>query len=139
MRFDYNYIHRSGGLSALFDCYCLGWCHVKLRPSRHTFCVHHTTMHQFTALYEATHVGYTPLAVTSHLLFWHSGRIFLFTTSVTWEWKRILKLSQHRKLTLKSLPPHLGTEPATFRSRALHSDLSSIALLYMLEYDANSR
>ena len=24
------------------------WCHVKLLPSRHTFCVHHTPMHQFT-------------------------------------------------------------------------------------------
>ena len=26
----------------------LGWCHVKLLPSRHKFCVHHATMHQFT-------------------------------------------------------------------------------------------
>ena len=25
-----------------------GWCHVKLPPSRRTFCVHHTTTHQFT-------------------------------------------------------------------------------------------
>ena len=25
-----------------------GWCHIKLLPSQHTFCVHHTTMHQFT-------------------------------------------------------------------------------------------
>ena len=24
-----------------------GWCHVKLLPSRHKFCVHHTTVHQF--------------------------------------------------------------------------------------------
>ena len=26
-----------------------GWCHVELLPSRRKFCVHHTTMHQFTA------------------------------------------------------------------------------------------
>ena len=83
MRFDYNYIHRSGGLSALFDCYCRGWLHVKLRPSRRTFCVHHTTMHQFTVIYEAIHVGYT---VSCNLLFWRNDWIFLFTTSVTWEW-----------------------------------------------------
>ena len=25
-----------------------GWCHVKLPLSRRTFCLHHTTMHQFT-------------------------------------------------------------------------------------------
>ena len=40
-------------------CFCLfnihplvlpGWCRVKLLPSRRTFCVHRTTMHQFTVL-----------------------------------------------------------------------------------------
>ena len=25
-----------------------GWCHMNLLPSRHTFCVHHTSMDQFT-------------------------------------------------------------------------------------------
>ena len=37
-----------------------GWCHVKLLPSRHKFCVAHTTVHQFTvsrASFEATLVG----------------------------------------------------------------------------------
>ena len=31
-------------------CLLQGWCHMKLLPSRHMFCVHHTTMHQFTML-----------------------------------------------------------------------------------------
>jgi len=47
-------------------CYCLkyplkwctdsgiwllhGWCHVKLLPSQHKFCVHHTIMHKFIVL-----------------------------------------------------------------------------------------
>ena len=26
-----------------------GWCHMKILPSRRKFCVHHTTLHQFTA------------------------------------------------------------------------------------------
>ena len=26
----------------------LGWCHVKLLPSRRTFCVHHATVHRVT-------------------------------------------------------------------------------------------
>ena len=26
-----------------------GWCHMKLPPSRHKFCVHHTTMHHVTS------------------------------------------------------------------------------------------
>ena len=25
-----------------------GWCHMKLLPCWHIFCIHHTTMHQFT-------------------------------------------------------------------------------------------
>ena len=34
-----------------------GWCQVKLLPSQHTFCVHHTTMHQFTvSLYSKPHI-----------------------------------------------------------------------------------
>ena len=32
-----------------------GWCHMKLQPSRRKFCVHHTTMHQFTSC-KATYV-----------------------------------------------------------------------------------
>ena len=28
-----------------------GWCHVKLLPSRRTFCDHHTTMHRVTSLH----------------------------------------------------------------------------------------
>ena len=35
-----------------------GWCHVKLLPSQCTFCAHHTAMHQFTVLFEATYYIY---------------------------------------------------------------------------------
>ena len=41
-------IRRSGLLTALSGCQLLGWCRVKLLPSRRTFCARHTTMHQFT-------------------------------------------------------------------------------------------
>ena len=34
-------MHRSGVVTALL----LGWYHVKLLPSRHSFCVHHATMY----------------------------------------------------------------------------------------------
>ena len=40
--------HRSGVLTALFGCYMVGLCHMKLLPSRRTFSVHYTTVHQFT-------------------------------------------------------------------------------------------
>ena len=33
-----------------------GWCHVKLLPSRRTFCVRHTTMHQFTVSLHEIHI-----------------------------------------------------------------------------------
>ena len=32
-----------------------GWCHMKLLPSQHKFCVHHTTMHHVTSC-KATYV-----------------------------------------------------------------------------------
>ena len=33
-----------------------GWCHLKLLPSRRMFCVHYTSMHQFTvSLYSKSH------------------------------------------------------------------------------------
>ena len=42
----FSNIHRSRN-SSIWLLY--GWCRVKLLPSRRMFCVHHTTMHQFTA------------------------------------------------------------------------------------------
>ena len=43
-----------------------GWCHVKLLLSRHTLCVHHTTMDQFTvSFYLKPH---ETVAVSAHTL-----------------------------------------------------------------------
>ena len=39
-----------------------GWCHMKLQPSRHKFCVHHTTMHHVTSC-KATYFSDTSQAV----------------------------------------------------------------------------
>ena len=61
------------------------WCHVKLLPSRRKFCVHHTTMHQFTvSLFDATYLGSVCLAVSCHLHFWQSDvRYLLRAIAVT--------------------------------------------------------
>ena len=40
-------IHRSGVLDSGI-CLLHGWCLMKLMPTRGTFCVHHSVMHQFT-------------------------------------------------------------------------------------------
>ena len=40
------WIYTQSGYGAIWLLH--GWCHVKLLPSRRTYCVHHTTMHQFT-------------------------------------------------------------------------------------------
>ena len=48
------HIHQSG-YSAVW--LLQGWCHIKLLPSQHAFCVHHTTVHQFTvSLYLKPHM-----------------------------------------------------------------------------------
>ena len=40
--------HWNGVLAVLFGSVLHSWCYIKLLPSRCTFCLHHTTMHQFT-------------------------------------------------------------------------------------------
>ena len=57
---------------------------MKLLPSQCTFCAHHTTMHQFTVLFEATYYIYVCLAVTCHLYVWQNDHDLLHATAVTW-------------------------------------------------------
>ena len=103
-----------------------GWCHMKLQPSRHKFCVHHTTMHH-VILCKATsiHKVYECLAVTCHLNFWQNGRGLLRVTAVTRGWNGYRNKSQRRKLTpeKKILQPLLQRlKPSTFRSRVWRSN-----------------
>ena len=72
-------IHRSS-----YNAFWLlhGWCHMKLLLSRHTFCIHHTAMCQFTvSLYSKTH-DRVRLAVTCHLHFWKKDWDLLHATAV---------------------------------------------------------
>ena len=97
-----------------------GWCHVKLLPSRRTFCVHHTTMHQFTvSLHSKTNTTvHVCSAVTWHLHLWQNA------TAVTRGWNGYRNKSQHRKWTLEKkilLQLLSGLEPATLRSRVRRS------------------
>ena len=65
--------------------------YVKLLPSRHTFCVHHTTMHQFTVSLRSephTHRVHVCLAVSCYLHFRQNGRDLSRATAVTREWNR---------------------------------------------------
>ena len=115
-----------------------GWYHVKLLPSQRTFCAHHTAMHQFTVLFEATYV--VCLAVTYHLYFWQNDHGLLHATAVTLGWNGCW--SQHRKLTLekKILPPQLtGLEPAAFQSWAWNSTngLSLLPRSQLLKREGN--
>ena len=72
-------------------------CHMKLQPSRHTFCVHHRNM--FTVLFKAnTHRVHRCLTVTCHLHF--GGMTDLTpTTAVTqrWNWYQNLKMDPGKK------------------------------------------
>ena len=63
-------------------------CHVKLLPSRRTFCVHHTTMHQFTASLVGSRIRrvHVRLTVTCHLPFWQNDRDLFRATAGTPGW-----------------------------------------------------
>ena len=111
-------IHRSGVIKRWH-----GWCHMKLLPSRRKFCVHHTTMHQFTVSRHAK--VHACLAVTCHLHFWQHDRDLLRATAVTREWNGYRNKNQHKRSTpeKKIVPPLLqGLEPATFQSRVRRSN-----------------
>ena len=89
--------------SAIWSLY--GWCHVKLLPSRRAFCVHHTTMHQFTV---PIHANLTPALLAE----WQ-GYFTCFCGNTRVERPNWSK-SQHGKLTM-------WLKPETFRLRVWSS------------------
>ena len=114
---------RCGVLIALFWL-LHGWCHVKLLPFWRTFCVHHTTMHQFTDRCIQSRICRVACVLSCNLppVFWQDDQDLLCATAVTRGWNGYRNKSRHRKLTLeqKILSPFLlGLEPSTFRSRVL--------------------
>ena len=84
---------------------------------QHKFCVHHTTMHQFTkSPFEATYVGWRCDLSPALLAEWSD---LLHATVVTQGRNRCPNKSWHRKLTLEKIYFLLllpGFEPETFRS-----------------------
>ena len=86
---------------------------MKLLPSQHTFCVHHTTMRQFSHFICRVHVC---SAVTCPLHFWQNDQDLLCATAVTQGRNGYWNKSQHRMLTLeKKIYPLLlhGLKPMT--------------------------
>ena len=73
-------------------------------PSRRKFCVHHSTMHQFTvSLHSKPHRVYVCLAVTCHLHFWQNDRDLLRAIAVTQGWNGYRNKSQHMRCLLTFL------------------------------------
>ena len=72
---------------------------MKLLPSRHKLCVHHTTIHQFiVSFYSKPHIrGALCLAVTCHLPFWQKDWDLLHAIlhAVTWGWNRCRNKGPH--------------------------------------------
>ena len=108
-----------------WQCYLvvawLAWCHMKLLPSWHKFCVHHTTMHQFPVSLHTKPHGWVHvcLAVICHLHFWRNDQDLLRATAVPLGWNGYWNKSQHRKLNMEKkilLPLRWGLKPKTFLS-----------------------
>ena len=98
---------------------------MKLLLSQHKFCVHPTTMHQFTAsLFEAVCRVCVCSAVTSHLHYGQNDWDLLRAAAVTRGWNRYRNKSQRRQLSMEKqilcllLP---GLKPETFRLQVSHS------------------
>ena len=102
------------------------WSHVKLLLSQCMLCVHHSTMHQFTAsLHSKPHTqGACVFSCNLPSALWQNDQHFLCATAVTQGWNGYWSKSQHRKLTQEKiilLPLLPGLECAPFWSQILHS------------------
>ena len=80
----FSYSHPSKWCTYSTHWQWTGWCLVKLLPSQHSYCAHHTTTRQFTVLLKATCVasllvhaglGYFSVSVIHQTLMWNH-RIF---------------------------------------------------------------
>ena len=124
-------IHRSGSTVWLLH----GCCHVKLLPSRRKFCVHHSTMHQFTVSFHSKprRRGEYFLAATCHLHFWRNDQDLLRATAVTRGWNGYRNKSTEswpwrRKFSCRSCG---DSNPGPFdqESDALTTELSPLPTL----------
>ena len=103
------------------------WCHLKVLPSRRTFCVHHTSIHQFTvSLYSTPHTQGACVFRCNLSFALLAERPGYFACNFGNTGLNVYRnKSQHgRKLTLekKILSPFLpGLESETFRSQVRHS------------------
>ena len=102
---------------------------MKLLPSQHKFCVHHTTC--APCHFMQSHIRKVYVNVTCHLHFWQNDQDLSHATAVTQGWYRYRNKSQHRKLTLEKkillLLPQ-GFEPTTFQSQVRRSNHWAILL-----------
>ena len=119
-----------------------GWCHVKLLPARHTFCVHNTTMHQFTVpLHAMPHTReHVCLGVTCDMHFWQNDQDLARATAVTRRWNGYRNESAQKVTPEKKiLPPQSqscrdSNRRWSFRPRVRRSttELSPIPVLSVL-------
>ena len=68
-----------------FSAVCLlhGWCHLKLLPSRPTFSVRHTIMHEFSFIRSYIRRLHVWLAVTRQLHLWQNDLVLACYSAVT--------------------------------------------------------
>ena len=106
-----------------------GWCHVKLLPSRRTFCVHYTTRHQFTVSLHSKPLrqGECVFSCNLHcrLHVWHNDQDLLHATAVTRGWNGYQNKSQNRKVDHRvenshSAPPGTRTRDLLITCPALY-------------------
>ena len=106
------------------DIWLCGWCHMKLLPSQPTFCVHHTTMRQFSHFIWSNICSvHVCSAVTCHLHFWQNDWDLLCATAVTQGQNGYWNKGQHRMLTLeKKICPMLlhGLKPMNVDHESNH-------------------
>ena len=114
-------IHRSDVLTTLFGL-LHGWCYVKLLQSWRKFCVHYTTMRQFTVSLSWIHIPrvYVCLVVTCHLHFGQNKQALLHATVVKQGWNGYQNGHQHEQNVYleeeNSCATPAETQPATFWS-----------------------
>ena len=117
-------IHWSDVLTTLFG---LLHGHAKLLQSWCKFCVHYTTMHQFTVSLSWIHIPrvYVCLVVTCHLHFGQNKQALLHATVVTQGWNGYRNGHQHEQNVYHeeehSYATPAGTQPKTFWSGVWHS------------------
>ena len=107
---------------------------MKLLPPRRTFCVHHTTMYQFTVChFIRSHIRrlHVCLTVTCHLHFWQNNRDLLRASAVTGvATDTKIEVCTESLLRRRKVPRRWpGNESVIFRQRVRHSTTELSPLL----------